>query len=203
MASPLDSTYGVWIISLFLEAILYGIGLLQTWLYFMARPSDSAFIKNSVLVVFFVETVQIVFFFSSSYSRFVNLFGVPQLELIWEDSLQLAAAYLGAFVVQIFFATRVYKLTKGQGKFSLATIGMYAIFVLAVTSLVAGIAQTVWSYKLRSYLKLGETKAVTTVQSATSLACDLLITLFLCLFLTSQKGDIMKQASFFTSVDER
>ncbi|KAJ7827211.1 hypothetical protein B0H13DRAFT_1917778 [Mycena leptocephala] len=64
--------------------------------------------------------------------------------------------------------------------------------ILAIVQILAGIAQTVVSYQLRSYLKLGETKPITTVQSAASLACDLLITIYLYLFLTSQKGEMMK-----------
>jgi hypothetical protein len=35
-------------------------------------------------------------------------------------------------------------------------------------------------------------QAVTTLQAAASLACDLLITIYLCLFLESQKGEMMK-----------
>ncbi|KAF8156262.1 hypothetical protein K438DRAFT_1986852 [Mycena galopus ATCC 62051] len=56
----------------------------------------------------------------------------------------------------------------------------------------AGTAQTVLSYEARSFLKLGPTKPVTTVQAAASLVCDMLITVFLCAFLKSQKGDLMK-----------
>ena len=33
MASPLDSTYGMWLVFLFIMAILYGVGLLQAFLY--------------------------------------------------------------------------------------------------------------------------------------------------------------------------
>ncbi|KAK7000789.1 hypothetical protein R3P38DRAFT_3053098, partial [Favolaschia claudopus] len=37
--------------------------------------------------------------------------------------------------------------------------------------------------------------AITTLQSAASLACDMLITTYLCLFLKSQKGEMMKTNS--------
>ncbi|KAF7331110.1 hypothetical protein MVEN_02451300 [Mycena venus] len=195
MASPLDSTYGVWLVSLFLETLLYGMGLLQTWLYFASRPKDMASVKWTVLVVLVLETIQVVFFFRSTYFRFVDRFGQIQIDLIWADSLQLLAAYLSAFIVQLYFASRIHKLTKGRGKFSLSAIGIYTILMLAVVELLAGIAQTVLSYKLRSFLKLDETKPITTVQSAASLACDILITIYLCLFLTSQKGEMMKTNS--------
>ncbi|KAF7354621.1 hypothetical protein MSAN_01375500 [Mycena sanguinolenta] len=83
MATPLDSTYGVWLVSLFLETILYGMGVLQTWSYFAALPTDIASVKGTVLVVLTLETVQVIFFFRSSYFRFVERFGQIQLDLIW------------------------------------------------------------------------------------------------------------------------
>ncbi|KAJ6544331.1 hypothetical protein B0H19DRAFT_299808 [Mycena capillaripes] len=213
MSTPLDSTYGVWLVSLFLETLLYGMGLLQTWIYFSGRPADAGSIKWTVLVVLALETIQVIFFFRSSYFRFVERFGEIQIFLIWADSLQLIAAYLSAFIVQLYFASRILKLTKGRGKFSLSAIGIYAILLLAVVQIrtlhylsikfprrvhklaVAGVAQTIRSYQLRSYLKLGETKAITTLQAAASLACDLLITIYLCLFLKSQKGEMIKTNS--------
>ncbi|KAJ7671483.1 hypothetical protein DFH06DRAFT_1320277 [Mycena polygramma] len=213
MSNPLDATYGVWLVSLFLETILYGMGLLQTWIYFAGRPTDAASVKWTVLVVLALETIQVIFFFRSSYSRFVEHFGEIQIFLIWADSvrvgirfmtsrmtsappqLQLVAAYLSAFTVQIYFASRILKLTKGRGKFSLSAIGIYAILVLACVQILAGIAQTIITYELRSFLKLTDTKPITTLQAAASLACDLLITTYLCLFLKSQKGEITKTNS--------
>ncbi|KAF7326816.1 hypothetical protein MSAN_02497100 [Mycena sanguinolenta] len=195
MSSPLDSTYGVWLVSLFLETILYGMGLLQTYIYFSGPSADVASVKRMVLLVLVLETIQIVFFFRSSYFRFVEQFGQIQTDLIWADSLQLLAAYLSAFTVQLYFASRIYSLTKTHGKFSLAAFGLYTILLLSVVQIVAGVVQTVWSYELGSYLKLGETKAITTLQSAASFACDVLITVYLYLFLKSHKGNVKKTNS--------
>ncbi|KAJ7897462.1 hypothetical protein B0H13DRAFT_2337890 [Mycena leptocephala] len=210
MSSPLDSTYGIWLVALILEIFLFGIGVLQTWIYFDGRPTDVVSIKApvssidvvmaetkevQVLVVLFLETTQVVFFSRSSYLRFVDRFGQLQLDLIWADLLQLLAAYLSAFVVQIYFASRIHQLTKGRGRFSLAALGIYTIYALAVVQILAGIAQTVLSYELRSFLRLDETKPVTSLQTAASLACDLLITAYLSIFLTSQKGGIVQTNS--------
>ncbi|KAJ6529482.1 hypothetical protein DFH09DRAFT_1327342 [Mycena vulgaris] len=97
------------------------------------------------------------------------------------DSLHLLASYLSAFAVQLYFVRGIDKLTKGRGKFDLSAIGIYTILMLAVVELPAEIAQTVLSYKLRSFLKLGETKPINTVQCAASLACDVFIAVYLCL----------------------
>ncbi|KAJ7165658.1 hypothetical protein C8R43DRAFT_1232691 [Mycena crocata] len=192
MTPSIDATYGVWLVSLVLETILYGAGMLQVWMYFSASPTDPASIKWTVSIVAVLETVQVIFFSVSSYSRFVKLFGKPQTNLVWADSLQLLCAYLSAFVVQLFFANRIIKLTKGRGKLSLKAFGIYVILALALIEILAGITQVAWTYQIRSYLKLDQTKAVTTIQSAASLACDVLITTYLCLFLKNQKGEMMK-----------
>ncbi|KAJ7263245.1 hypothetical protein B0H12DRAFT_1103888 [Mycena haematopus] len=187
---PLESTYGSWLISLFLETILYGIGILQFFLYFQWSPKDKWSIKSFVLVVMFFETTQIVFFFRSTHYRFVQRFGIVEEDLIWSDSLQLLANYLTAFTVQLYFASRIYRLTReamSMIESRASAWGVYVIVLLAVVQMAAGLAQTIWSYHLRSYSKLDQTKAITTLQTAASLACDLAITGFLCVFLHQNK----------------
>jgi hypothetical protein len=48
MAPPLDSTYGVWLVSLLLETILYGMGVLQTWICFATFTTDMLSLKWTV-----------------------------------------------------------------------------------------------------------------------------------------------------------
>jgi hypothetical protein len=48
MSIPLDSTYGVWLVALVLETFLFGMGVLQTGIYFAGRPTDLASIKWTV-----------------------------------------------------------------------------------------------------------------------------------------------------------
>ncbi|KAJ7907045.1 hypothetical protein B0H13DRAFT_2332779 [Mycena leptocephala] len=159
MTGPLDSTYGAWFISLFLETILYGMGILQAWLYFHWYPADGWSTKLSVLLVTTLETVQIVFFFASSYSRFVDHFGVLQTDIIWQDSLQLLANYLSAFAVQIYFANRIRILMTRFNTNWLAKLGLWII-------------------------------AISTLQCAAALMCDILITLYLCVVLHNAKTGI-------------
>ncbi|KAJ7196929.1 hypothetical protein GGX14DRAFT_574425 [Mycena pura] len=207
MSAPsLVSTYGAWLISLFVETILYGIGIFQTFLYFQWWPTDSWGIKATVALMMFFETTQIIFFFRSTFFRFVIKFGEIQGDLIWSDSLQLLANYLTAFTVQLhvfllalessklifptsYFASRIYKLTReGPKVYNISKAGIYAVVLLAVVQISAGIAQTVRSYQLRSFARLDETKAITTLQTAASLACDICITLYLCYYLGRHKN---------------
>ncbi|KAJ6615457.1 hypothetical protein B0H10DRAFT_62450 [Mycena sp. CBHHK59/15] len=188
---PSRLNYGVWLVSLFLETILYGMGALQAWLYFQWCSGDPWTIKLTVLSVVISETIQVVFFFRSSYFRFVERFGFIQTDLTLADSVQLLANYISGFIVQIFFASRIYYLMKGRVKNKVAIFGIYLIGILALTQIMpaaAGIAQTIITHELRSFLKLGQTKAITTLQTASSLACDILITGYLGGFLIRSKN---------------
>ncbi|KAJ7362749.1 hypothetical protein DFH08DRAFT_950988 [Mycena albidolilacea] len=185
----MDSTYGAWLIALFLQVVLFGIGVLQTFLYFQWSPDDDWTIWGSVTAVMFFETIQVVSFFRSTYYRFVQRFGQIQEELIWSDSLQLLANYITGFVVQMYFASRIYRLTRESRVYEGSARGLCIVVVVipAVVQVGAGITQTIVSYQIRSYLKLDQTKAITTLQTAASLACDVAITGYLCAFLRTNK----------------
>ncbi|KAJ7916283.1 hypothetical protein B0H13DRAFT_2269968 [Mycena leptocephala] len=49
------------------------------------------------------------------------------------------------------------------------------------------IGQTIW-YQIRSDLNLDKTKAITTLETAASLACDIVIAVYLCVFLARNKN---------------
>ncbi|KAJ6474062.1 hypothetical protein C8R47DRAFT_1294457 [Mycena vitilis] len=188
----LPSTYGAWLTSLFLETILYGIGIVQAWLYVQWWwQNDGWSVKAPIIIVMLFETMQISFFYRSTYFRFVQRFGVIQEDLIWSDSLQLLANYLTGFAVQIFFASRIYRLTRESIRmYRTSAVGIYIVILLALTQISAGIAQTILSYRLRLYSKLDETKATTIIQTAGSLACDIVITVYLCVFLQRNKSGL-------------
>ncbi|CAK5274603.1 unnamed protein product [Mycena citricolor] len=219
----LMATYGAWLIGLFLETILYGSGLLQTWLYFIWWPMDGWEIKGPVLTVFCLETAQVLLFFRSTCVRFIDNFGTYQETLIWSDSSQLLAnaspllcrTHLNdlatvSFLVfgstvsssisprrpsltsASYFASRLYRLTaEGVRLYRPARWGIHVIVFLALLQVAAGIAQTIVSWRVHFYAKLDSTKAVTTLQTAASFACDVGITVYLCIFLSQNKGGVL------------
>ncbi|KAJ7124143.1 hypothetical protein C8R43DRAFT_1241009 [Mycena crocata] len=223
MTPSIDATYGVWLVSLVLETMsLFPLCQLRsslTWTEQIVRRRDA-----SGLDVFFRQSHRSSFdqvdrlnrrrvgnrpsdlFSVSSYSRFVKLFGKPQTNLVWADSLQLLCAYLSAFLVQVysfssnlrrhttdllepsFFANRIIKLTKGRGKFSLKAFGIYVILALAFIEILAGITQLSDPIVPQA----GPDQGRHNHSIGASLACDVLITTYLCLFLKNQKGEMMK-----------
>ncbi|KAF7372068.1 hypothetical protein MVEN_00065100 [Mycena venus] len=170
MPDQLDSTYGASFIAWFLATLLHGIGV-EVWPFFFRRPADKPHVKWTVLLVLALETLQALFFFRSSYSRFIERFGQIQIDLIWADSLQILVGYLTKFTVQVHFLTRLHAFANRPRKSTLFVIGVYIILTLALVQISAGIAQTVVSYRLRGYTRLSETTPITIVQSAASFAC--------------------------------
>ncbi|KAJ7175670.1 hypothetical protein C8R46DRAFT_1214140 [Mycena filopes] len=85
----------VWFMAhlLFLETILYGIGITQGFLYYQWWPKDPGSIKFAVLIVMMLETIQLCFFFRSSYFRFVQSQAIT--------TLQTAASVLCDVVITI------------------------------------------------------------------------------------------------------
>ncbi|KAF7372046.1 Programmed cell death protein 6 [Mycena venus] len=84
------------------------LGPCLVWPFFFRRPADKPHVKWTVLLVLALETLQALFFFRSSYSRFIERFGQIQIDLIWADSLQILAGYLTKFTVQVHFLTRLH-----------------------------------------------------------------------------------------------
>ncbi|KAJ6525991.1 hypothetical protein B0H19DRAFT_1275863 [Mycena capillaripes] len=100
MAGPLDSTYGIWLTAFFLQTMqrsLYGMGLLQAYLYFFWYSKDTWGIKLTVgpllrtnvgeltvilqvIIVVFLESFQLATLFASTYHYLIDGFGnFPQL----------------------------------------------------------------------------------------------------------------------------
>ncbi|KAJ3871570.1 hypothetical protein F5051DRAFT_457041 [Lentinula edodes] len=186
MASPLAPTYGIWLASMFLATILYGMGLLQAWLYFHWYSKDHLGVKLTVLALILFETFQITTFFAATYDTLIHDFGnVPALFIItWMDSAQLIAGYMSAFTVQIYFGYCLYLLNKKQ----VFVTGL--IMVLALTQIGAGIAQTVRTTMIGSFLEIDNTKQITSLQSASALACDVVITTALYMTLRSKRTQV-------------
>ncbi|KAJ7484807.1 hypothetical protein B0H11DRAFT_2413719 [Mycena galericulata] len=157
MTSPLASTFGVWLVALFLESILYGMGLLQVYLYFLWYHKDSWGIKGTVILITILETFQTITFFVLVYNFLINDFGASDklLFIPWQSLTQLTALYFSIFVSQTYFAHCIYVLHK-RSKI------LPAIIVLLSTVALGG--------------AIGHYFASTNIQAAFALAADVLIT---------------------------
>ncbi|KAF8961604.1 hypothetical protein BDZ97DRAFT_1191415 [Flammula alnicola] len=135
MSSPLDSTFGFWLVAIWLQTFLQGCGMLQ-----------------------------------------------------------LFATYLSAFIVQMYFAFCIYVLDRKN------KIIPGIIAVLALTQIGSGLAQTIITVRLTSFTQLDSTKPVTTLEAASALLCDLMITVSLVRSLRKHKGNVKSTNSLLNNL---
>ncbi|KAJ7224396.1 hypothetical protein GGX14DRAFT_557275 [Mycena pura] len=179
----LSSTVGIWLLSVFLESLLHGMGMLQCFLYgvhskpilvphtisvrsyFVWYPKDPWSFKATVILIIVLESVQMGASFGNIYDWFINQFGNwDALRFIgWPDMLQLTALYLSVFVAQVHFARCIYHLQKQN------IILPAIIFLLALVAVV-------------DLAKL--------FNAGTAIAADILITFGLCWRLNQGRGGI-------------
>ncbi|KAJ6619312.1 hypothetical protein B0H10DRAFT_2217006 [Mycena sp. CBHHK59/15] len=185
-SGSLGPTFGQWLLALFLQAILYGMGLLQVYLYFFWYHKDSWTIKASVIAITFFESFEMASYFSASYSYLIDGFGNRQNLRIynWQTMAALLTVYLSTFVAQIYFAHCIYRLHQKSKVIPII------IVVLALACLGGGIGQVVRNIRVTGFPNLHETTATRTIQAVFALACDILITGALCWRLNQNRTGI-------------
>jgi len=180
------STWGICLASVWLETILFGMGILQTWLYFHWYPKDAWGLKLTVVILVIIEILQVTFLFASIYNALILNFGNLEtvFNISWIDPAQILFGFLSAFLVQLYFAYCIFRL---KGK----PIVIIAIVALALTQIVAGIVEVANMAILPSFLDLtSHVKVVVILQSTATVLCDIVITVALCVILQSKKSAI-------------
>ncbi|KAJ7445637.1 hypothetical protein FB451DRAFT_1292683 [Mycena latifolia] len=186
MTSPLEKTWGIWLLGLFLQAILYGMALLQVYLYFFWKFKDGWGIRGAVIVITILETFQMGTYFSGTYSYLIDGFGDFHnlTQFNWESYAHLLAIYLSTFVAQVYFANCIYRLHTTD------RVTPAIILCLAIGSVGGGIGQIVRDADITTFSQLGRTTVTRTVQASFAFACDLLITVTLCWRLNQSRTGI-------------
>ncbi|KAJ7112997.1 hypothetical protein C8R44DRAFT_234614 [Mycena epipterygia] len=108
-----DNIYGVVLIAVVLSAFLYGIGILQFWLYIRRYHStDPILIQSVVVAVLLCDTCQQVLLTHAIYRTLVSSMANPSI-LTSNVKTALLQLYFGGAVgtlVQQFFCWRIYKV---------------------------------------------------------------------------------------------
>ncbi|KAI1786239.1 hypothetical protein LXA43DRAFT_1111420 [Ganoderma leucocontextum] len=199
---------GCIIIGLIVSSILYGITVLQTYIYYKENPKDLVRVKVLVGIVFFLDTVASASITAGAFIFFVNDFGRQATLVNTPPSLALetAANALIATLTQLFFAYRLYIVSrKNRVLVSVivspnpnlvhATVQLLTRavgkLVLAILSLGPAAWTAVFFLGASSLFNLGLPKVRVIASLATGLPaiCDILIAWGLCYYLhTSRSG---------------
>ncbi|KAG7097740.1 hypothetical protein E1B28_005062 [Marasmius oreades] len=107
---------GPFLLGYLLNYGLYGVLTVQMYVYYIAFPDDRTAVKAIVYGVYLVETMQLFMITYDAFQNFVYGFGRPaalnELNLLWFDCCVIDGAV--AFVVQTFFAYRIFLLSKSK-----------------------------------------------------------------------------------------
>ncbi|KAM5536908.1 hypothetical protein V8D89_009455 [Ganoderma adspersum] len=173
------------VIGAIVATAVYGITVLQTYIYFGNSGRDSIRLKAFVALLFILDTVSLVLTVEIMYGYVVTDFGNPLLLLkadraiVWENGLTVIIATL----MQCYFAHRIWDLSKG----SIVLTG--SVIVLSLCSCGPGIAISVDLYMHSDSLFVSslETRILSGFANGFSVICDLLIAMSLSYYLRSKR----------------
>ncbi|KAF7328485.1 hypothetical protein MVEN_02535400 [Mycena venus] len=174
-------TWGFQFIAYALDTALWGMSMVLVLHYFRKfGRKDPVGIQTVVGILGFGGTLHAIFFAMLNFKNFVSLYGNIGAENVipYEANVMLCLVYVVAFTAQMFYAGRIWILTKHDWRYTAPVI------LLGLCQFSAGIAQTVEVARVHLYSKLQAlTGPISSTQSASTLACDLTITAILCVVL--------------------
>ncbi|KAJ7505783.1 hypothetical protein B0H11DRAFT_1976161 [Mycena galericulata] len=115
---PLDNTLGCLYIGVVLASVVFGINCMQSFLYFAEHSQrDGRFVKLYVAVLWIFELLTVILINHGVYYYTISNFGdlnVLAEPTVWSIVVEIGLSTFVAFMVQSFFAYRVYILGGGN-----------------------------------------------------------------------------------------
>jgi len=194
MTVSLQSTFGSAFIGLVASAVLYGVTILQTYLYYRNYPEDSRILKWMVAILWALDTVHLVLCTISVYSVLVLNFNNPAFlnTTTWSMNVQTYFNGLIGIIVECFYARRVWIVSR-----NMYLTGI--ILILAVIHFALGIVFTVGSFETvrKDFSNL---VWVTSVGLGSAAAADMLIGLSLCYYLSKNRTGFRRTDNLITTL---
>ncbi|EPQ54522.1 hypothetical protein GLOTRDRAFT_139097 [Gloeophyllum trabeum ATCC 11539] len=186
----LDQTFGVLFIGFVVSTVLYGLTFFQTYIYFSRYPKDNVWTKSTVGLLSLLDTATSALMSQALYYYLITMFASP-LGLLDATSTFCAEnglAILVAFLVQIFFAIRVWTVSNKNW----ALAGAIAFF--AVAAFAFGITMTVQIFNQKRLSELATThmKVVAALSQGLATLADIMITGALMWYLSPSRNVLMK-----------
>ncbi|EKM82062.1 hypothetical protein AGABI1DRAFT_112209 [Agaricus bisporus var. burnettii JB137-S8] len=173
-------SYGPMLIGVFVNMILYGILLSQTFSYYRLYKSDALWIKCLVLYLFIVETantgIDMVMMYQPlilEYGHKLDAFPV----MFAAEPITIVAI---SMPIQLFFAWRIFRLTK-------QSIIAIVISILSLVSFAGGLWTTIKIIIIKSFSRKPELHWSALVWFLAATVADVLITVTLVINLSKRK----------------
>ncbi|KAH9850851.1 hypothetical protein C2E23DRAFT_886910 [Lenzites betulinus] len=127
----LGRTYGALYVGSCLGFMLYGLTVHQVYKYYKLYPSDIAFLKYLVLLIFVLETFHTLLWVIDGYHYFIQDYFDPDALSIghWTDKINIFLTGLVIVICQGFYARRVFLIgPKFKGLVAIAAMCMGLFF---------------------------------------------------------------------------
>ncbi|TDL19124.1 hypothetical protein BD410DRAFT_774311 [Rickenella mellea] len=190
---PVGDTFGAAFIGLVASAVLYGLTVLQTYHYYRTYPRDSRNMKWFVGIMWAGDTVHltlctwcIYWYLVSNFGNFHAL-GIPH----WSMSLQTDANWIVGCGVQMFFARRVWQISRQK-------ILTLVIVILSTIHGSLGIYFTVEAFVLGSFARYKSLTWVTCLGLGSAAVADILIAVSLCYYLHKSRTGFARTDTLIT-----
>jgi len=181
MTVSLQSTFGSAFIGLVASAILYGVTILQTYLYYRNYPGDPKILKWMVAILWILDTAHLVLCTIAVYWVLVLNFNNPVIlgTTTWSMNVQTDFNGLIGLIAECFYARRVWIVSRNA---CLTAV----IFVLSIIHFALGIVFTVGSFET-SRAKFSSLIWITSAGLGSAAAADMLIGVSLCYYLSKNR----------------
>ncbi|KAJ7807791.1 hypothetical protein B0H13DRAFT_2386199 [Mycena leptocephala] len=182
----LKQNFGTFFIGFAISTTLYGISVLQAYLYYRNYHSDHPVLKGTVALLLVLDTLCTIFMAHGLYTLFVFNFGKsPTIDLIipWSLTTEKFLITIITFVAQAFYARTTWKI-------SCSVMITASVGVFAAVTFVLGIVNTVHLYQnpLATSISARSFQILAGLVQGTAAFNDVLITLCLCTWLYRQKS---------------
>ncbi|KAM5536898.1 hypothetical protein V8D89_009445 [Ganoderma adspersum] len=178
-----------------ISACIYGITILQAYIYFRNNTQDSRHMGKFVAVMVILDTISMILILVGGYEYIVIDFGNPLAYLDIPPTYPILIGTLTQWSVPSFtvvtvshyptsfFAHRIWALSKGN-----ITL-VVAIVILSLCSFGTGMAFSVHLHTNNSVLSFAsaEVRIVMGTSSGLGVLCDIIITASLCYYLHSSR----------------
>ncbi|KAF9492001.1 hypothetical protein BDN71DRAFT_1238899 [Pleurotus eryngii] len=184
----LDDTYGGALIGLVVGTILYGITILQTYLYFRRYPQDYWFVKFMVILLWALDSVHLVLCTITIYWVLVTNYSNPEVlsQTHWSMNLQTDCNGLIGLVVELFFARRVWIMSRN--------------WLLTGIIIVLANVHFMEAFLLASVKEFPKLVWVTSTGLGSAAAADIIIAVSLCFYLTRSRTGFKRTDSLISAL---
>lgn len=176
------NSFGGMLIGTFFNLILWGVSITQTYLYFGVYKRDRIFIRVFVGLIFFADSLQAVFTMVYMYQTLITHFGEEHAltNATWVFSTDPVLTGIVGGSIQLFFAWRIYVLTKSW-------ILLGAVSLFSIATMLAGIGTGIAAHIVPVFADFQRFKPAVIIWLAASAASDILIAITLAWYLRNHK----------------